>query len=86
MLTKFTDLCVCRKALWTLLGKNTSGLTNREFVADAYVALLDRWPDRGGWEAWTGILEGGNDRIKVVRGLAGSEEFGMLCAEYGITR
>ena len=62
------------------------GLSNRDYVTNAYVALLDRQPDTNGLKAWTDALDKGADRKKIVKGFVGSQEFGNLCAEYGIAR
>lgn len=61
-------------------------LSNRDFVANAYVALLDREPDEGGLTAWTRVLDNGVDRRKVVEGFIDSPEFTNLCQDYGILR
>ena len=62
------------------------GLSNRDYVANAYVALLDRQPDANGLKAWTDALDIGTERKKIVNCFVSSQEFGNLCAEYGITR
>lgn len=62
------------------------GLSNRDYVTNAYVALLDRQPDASGLNAWTDALDKGADRKKIVKGFVGSQEFENLCAEYGIKR
>ena len=61
-------------------------LTNRAFVANAYVALLGREPEEEGLDAWTEALDRTGDRTKIVRGFIGSDEFGAICEEYGIAR
>ena len=61
-------------------------LSNYDFVVNAYVTLLDRQPDEKGLSAWVRALDSGGDRNKIVRGFVKSEEFGNLCAEYGIAR
>lgn len=61
-------------------------LSNRDFVANAYVALLDRTPDEGGLSAWTAVLDNGSERSKVVNGFIDSPEFSNLCQEYGILK
>ena len=61
-------------------------LSNRDFVANAYVALLDREPDEGGLTAWTRVLDNGANRRKVVEGFIDSPEFTNLCQDYGILR
>jgi hypothetical protein len=61
-------------------------LSNRDYVANAYVALLDRQPDEGGLAAWTDVLDKGAERSKVVNGFIDSPEFSNLCQEYGILK
>ena len=62
------------------------GLSNRQFVENAYIALLDRQPDTAGWNSWTQALDKTGDRNKIVQGFVKSVEFGNLCEEYGINR
>jgi hypothetical protein len=62
------------------------GLSNRQFVENAYIALLDRQPDTAGWNSWTQALDKTGDRNKIVQGFVKSIEFGNLCEEYGINR
>ena len=63
---------------------NQKNLDSRDFVTNAYIALLDREPDEGGLAAWTAALDKGKDRTEVVSGFVRSQEFAALCAEYGI--
>jgi hypothetical protein len=48
--------------------------------------MEDCQPDANGLKAWTDALDKGTDRKKIVKGFVGSQEFGNLCAEYGIAR
>lgn len=62
----------------------TRNLSNREFVAVAYAALLDREPDEPGLASWTAVLDRGRGRNEIVEGFVNSIEFSELCANYGI--
>lgn len=62
------------------------GLNDRDFVSNAYRALLNREPDANGLESWIGVLARDNDRTRIVYGFVKSIEFANLCDEYGIVR
>lgn len=61
-------------------------LSDHDYIVNVYVALLDRQPDTDGLRSWEKALASNSDRRKIVNGFVKSQEFGNLCAEYGITR
>ena len=48
--------------------------------------IFGREVDNKGFAAWTGVLEMGATRKKVVEGLTNSREMSRLCKEIGITQ
>ncbi|MBO6215198.1 MAG: DUF4214 domain-containing protein, partial [Lachnospiraceae bacterium] len=60
------------------------GKSNGEIVTDCYNAMLARDPDEGGYNDWVTRLDGGMSVNAIFAGFVGSEEFGNLCASYGI--
>lgn len=50
-------------------------LDNRGFVELVYRNVLDRAPDQGGSDYWTGLLDQGTSRGSVMIGFSESEEF-----------
>ncbi len=63
------------------IGRN---LSNEEIVEIMYQAMLGRSSDESGKAAWGKILENGCSTYYLVNGFSGSQEFGEICAEYGI--
>lgn len=61
-------------------------LGNEEFVSALYTVIFDRDADAKGLTAWTGVLESGSTRKKVVEGLANSREMKKLCEDIGISQ
>ena len=59
-------------------------LSDEAFVTLLYNVLLNRAPDPVGMEAWLSALETGASRKYVIAGLANSQEWKGLCAEYQI--
>ena len=57
---------------------------DQEFVRRLYVTFLDREPDQGGLDYWTGVLAGGDTREHVIRSFTRCEEFVKLCQDSGI--
>jgi hypothetical protein len=48
---------------------------DHEFVVNAYLAILRRWPDEGGYHHYLRLITNRPERrIEVIRGMAGSEE------------
>ena len=63
----------------------SNGLSNRDFVGRMYVTILGRNPDRDGLEAWTGILDRGEQtREEVYKGFLGSDEWREMCSRNDI--
>ena len=56
------------------------------FVEYLYRAFMGRDSDPGGKQNWLAAITGGYTREQVFDGFAGSVEFGMICAVYGIAR
>ena len=65
---------------------NNNPVSNEEFVTRLYLTFMDRNPDEAGFNAWVGQLDGGVSREEVFQGFAQSNEFGEICARYGIMR
>ena len=65
------------------IGQNVS---NGEYVTRLYRTFMGREPDAAGYSAWVGQLDSGVSREEVFDGFAGSQEFGQICASYGILR
>jgi hypothetical protein len=61
-------------------------LNDEQFVTVAYRTILNREPDTAGLGSWLDALRRGYTRNQVLDGFLKSTEFGVLCAEYGITR
>jgi hypothetical protein len=59
-------------------------LNDTEFVTVAYQTILGREPDKSGLEHWVNNLTWGDTRDDVLYGFLGSQEFKILCREYGI--
>lgn len=59
--------------------------TNDEYLTILYKAFFDRLPDQPGWDYWIAELNSGKDRGDVLNGFVYSQEFKMLCENYGIT-
>ena len=55
-----------------------------EIVIDFYSAMLDRTPDSAGYNDWVKHLDVGMTKTAIAYGFVGSQEFGNLCASYGI--
>ena len=62
------------------------GLTNQEYVRRIYKTMLDRAPDTGGLNYWTGQLDNGASPTAVINGFIDSKEFTGICNDYGIQR
>ncbi len=58
---------------------------NEEFLTILYRAFFNREPDGGGFDKWLSILDSGNSRQFVLAGFVNSDEFKILCNNYGIT-
>ncbi|SFQ22244.1 protein of unknown function [Butyrivibrio proteoclasticus] len=62
----------------------SKGKSNGEIVNDCYQSMLGRAADEGGYADWTSRLDSGMSVNAIFAGFVGSEEFGKLCASYGI--
>ena len=62
------------------------GLSNQEYVRRIYKTMLDRDPDSGGLNYWTGRLDSGASPTAVINGFIDSKEFTKICDDYGIVR
>ena len=60
--------------------------SDTEYITRLYKAILGREPDQAGLEAWTNVLSNGASREEIFYGFADSNEFGAICAQYGILR
>ena len=61
-------------------------ISDSEFVTRLYLTFMGRNPDYGGKKAWVEQLQAGVSREEVFQGFAQSDEFGNICAQYGIIR
>ena len=64
---------------------NNKGKSNGEIVTDCYNAMLGRNPDEDGYNDWVSRLDSGMSVNAIFAGFVGSQEFGNLCASYGIS-
>ncbi len=60
--------------------------TDSAFVDIMYFAFFNRPSDEGGKQGWVDALDKGYSRNRVLSGFINSDEFGALCAAYGITK
>ncbi|MCR5719611.1 MAG: DUF4214 domain-containing protein [Lachnospiraceae bacterium] len=60
--------------------------SDEEFLNRLYQAMMDRDPDQGGMDYWSGLLKSGVGRQYVLNGFIQSPEFGSICEKYGIVR
>lgn len=60
--------------------------TDGEYVELLYKTILGRPSDPDGFASWVKILADGASREEVYEGFARSDEFGIICADYGIIR
>lgn len=58
--------------------------SNEEVVTILYRAMMGREPDSGGKATWLSVLDSGCSYDYIVDGFSGSQEFGNICASYGI--
>ncbi len=58
--------------------------SNGAIVQDCYQAMLGREPDEAGYNDWVSKLDTGMSVNAILAGFVGSQEFGNLCASYGI--
>ncbi|MBP5330564.1 MAG: DUF4214 domain-containing protein [Lachnospiraceae bacterium] len=61
-------------------------VSNGEYVTRLYRTFMGREPDEAGFNAWVGQLDSGVSREDVFDGFAASQEFGVICSQYGILR
>ena len=61
-------------------------LSNDEYVTRLYRTFMNREPDPAGFADWTGRLASGATREDVFQGFAGSAEWALICADYGIIK
>ena len=59
-------------------------VSNEEYVTILYRVFFNREPDGGGFNEWVSHLNSGKSRKWVLAGFINSQEFKILCAEYGI--
>ena len=61
-------------------------LSSREFVTICYKTYLNREPDQAGLNAWVKLMNQGSSADEILNGFINSQEFGKLCASYGIEK
>ena len=61
-------------------------VNNGEYVNRLYRTFMGREADSAGYNAWVRQLNSGTSREEVFNGFAMSNEFGNICASYGIER
>ncbi len=59
-------------------------ITNKRFVYLSYMAILNRQPDKNGWDFWVSKLENNATRDDIINGFLSSKEFEKLASEYSI--
>ena len=64
---------------------NRKNLSEREYIALLYRALMGREPDQG-MDTWLAEFDKGVSKRYVVRGFLYSNEFHRICSQYGITQ
>ncbi|WP_052447470.1 DUF4214 domain-containing protein [Clostridium polynesiense] len=62
----------------------SKNISDVDFVKIVYKSLLGRDPDEGGIKYWTNALSNGSSRDSILSTFVRSQEFGILCANYGI--
>ena len=65
------------------VGLNT---TNEEYLTRLYKTFMGRDPEADGFAYWLGLLNGGMDRVEVMKTFASCPEFQEICNQYGIDR
>ena len=60
--------------------------TNEEYLTRLYTTFMGREPEADGFAYWLGLLNGGTDRVDVMKAFAGCPEFQEICNQYGIVR
>ena len=60
--------------------------TNEEYLTRLYTTFMGREPEADGFAYWLGLLNGGTDRVDVMKAFAGCPEFQEICNSYGIER
>ena len=60
--------------------------TNEEYLTRLYTTFMGREPEAEGFAYWLGLLNGGTDRVDVMKAFAGCQEFQEICNQYGIVR
>ncbi len=60
------------------------GTDNTTYVTDLYKVFMNREPDGEGLATWVTSIEQGNSRENVLSQFAGSEEFKIIAAGYGL--
>ncbi|MBP5492583.1 MAG: DUF4214 domain-containing protein [Clostridiales bacterium] len=60
--------------------------TNEEYLTRLYTTFMGRDPEAEGFAYWLGLLNGGTDRVDVMKAFAGCPEFQEICNQYGIVR
>ena len=66
---------------------NKSGISDSEFLTRLYKTLMNREPEKEGFDYWLGQMKSGAmSRESVFDGFAASEEWVGICADYGILR
>ena len=61
-------------------------VSNAEYVNRLYRTFMGREADEAGFNAWVAQLDAGTSREEVFNGFAQSNEFGVICAQYGIIK
>lgn len=60
-------------------------VSNEEYVKICYRVMMNREADPAGLADWVDKLDNGMSRYFVLSGFTNSQEFGLICAGYGIT-
>ncbi|MBR3057178.1 MAG: DUF4214 domain-containing protein [Clostridiales bacterium] len=57
-----------------------------EYIHDLYNAMMGREAEEDGFNFWMKEMKNGSTKERIFNNFATSEEFGMICSEYGILR
>ncbi len=61
-------------------------LIDEDYLNILYAAFFNRETDTAGLTYWMDRMGSGASRLEVLAGFANADEFGELCADYGITK
>jgi hypothetical protein len=66
------------------VASKVAAMTQEEFVAFLYQALLARTPDTEGLSQWVSFMAMGNSRMDTLRAFLNNPEWSGICAMYNV--